>query len=137
MDKLHAARCIRFELQGDPSQWDFKGDSQDLMEMLGNLLDNAGKWARSKVVLKVQPIADDSQQLTLCIDDDGPGIAPELRERIFARGERLDEQRPGAGLGLDIVRDLVQTYGGIIQALPSPLGGLRMQLQLPGARHQD
>ena len=137
MDKLHAARGIRFELQGDAAQWDFKGDAQDLMEMLGNLLDNAGKWARWQVVLKIEAASEDSQQLTLCIDDDGPGIAPELRERIFARGERLDEQRPGAGLGLDIVRDLVQTYGGSIQALPSPLGGLRMQLQLPGARHQD
>ena len=137
MDKLHAARGIRFELQGDATQWDFKGDSQDLMEMLGNLLDNAGKWARWQVVLKIEAASEDSQQLTLCIDDDGPGIAPELRERIFARGERLDEQRPGAGLGLDIVRDLVQTYGGSIQALPSPLGGLRMKLQLRGARHQD
>ena len=137
MDKLHAARGIRFEMHGDASRWDFKGDSQDLMEMLGNLLDNAGKWARRQVVLRVEPASGEGRPLTLCIDDDGPGIAPELRERIFARGERLDEQRPGAGLGLDIVRDLVQTYGGSIQALPSPLGGLRMQLQLPGARHQD
>ena len=107
---------------------------QDLMEMLGNLLDNAGKWAQSRVLLQIQPAADDSRFVMLNIDDDGPGIAPEQRERIFMRGERLDEQREGAGLGLDIVRDLVQTYGGSIEASDSPLGGLRMELKLPGAR---
>ncbi|MEG0053599.1 MAG: sensor histidine kinase [Comamonas sp.] len=136
MSKLHAARDIRFELQGDASGWDFKGDTQDLMEMLGNLLDNAGKWAQSRVLLQIQPAVDNSRYITLNIDDDGPGIAAEQRERIFMRGERLDEQRPGAGLGLDIVRDLVQTYGGSIEALSSPLGGLRMVLTLPGARRK-
>ena len=134
MSKLHAARNIGFELQGDASAWDFRGDMQDLMEMLGNLLDNAGKWAQSRVLLQIQPAADDSRFVMLNIDDDGPGIAPEQRERIFMRGERLDEQREGAGLGLDIVRDLVQTYGGSIEASDSPLGGLRMELKLPGAR---
>ena len=99
--------------------------------MLGNLLDNAGKWARSQVVLTVAQQAD---RLCLTVDDDGPGIPDAgLRARIFERGERLDEQRPGAGLGLDIVRELVHTYGGSIEALPSPLGGLRLQLYLPAA----
>jgi K+-sensing histidine kinase KdpD len=94
MDKLHAARSIRFELQGDATQWDFKGDSQDLMEMLGNLLDNAGKWARSKVVLKVQPAADDSQRLTLCIDDDGPGIAPSCASASLPAASGLTNSVP-------------------------------------------
>jgi signal transduction histidine kinase len=77
------------------------------------------------------------QQLVLTVDDDGPGIEESDLDRIFERGERLDERRPGAGLGLDIVRDLVQTYGGSIAASRSPLGGLRMQLRLPGAARED
>ncbi len=132
MERLHAGRGIRFTLEGEPLRWDFLGDAQDLMEMLGNLLDNAGKWAALSVRLDVQ---GQDGRLTLTVDDDGPGIAQDAHERIFERGERLDERRPGAGLGLDIVRDLVQTYGGDIQACRSPLGGLRMRLHLPGAPH--
>lgn len=134
MERLHAPRELRFTLQGestDMADMAFRGEEQDLFEMLGNLLDNAGKWARSQVVLTVAQQAD---RLCLTVDDDGPGIPDAgLRARIFERGERLDEQRPGAGLGLDIVRELVHTYGGSIEALPSPLGGLRLQLYLPAA----
>jgi signal transduction histidine kinase len=73
-------------------------------------------------------------QLCLLVDDDGPGIPdPDQRNRIFGRGERLDEQRPGTGLGLDIVRELAHTYGGSIEAYPSPLGGLQLCLCLPAA----
>lgn len=132
MERLHAGRGIRFTLEGEPGDWDFLGDAQDLMEMLGNLLDNAGKWATRTVRLDVQ---GHDGQLLLDVDDDGPGIAAQEQERIFERGERLDERRPGAGLGLDIVRDLVQTYGGHIEAGRSPLGGLRMRLRLPGQPH--
>lgn len=133
MARLHAGRGIGFTLEGEPAQWDFLGDAQDLMEMLGNLLDNAGKWAAQAVRLEVAGLEG---QLLLTVDDDGPGIAPDEQQRIFARGERLDERRPGAGLGLDIVRDLVQTYGGSIEAGRSPLGGLRMRLRLPGQPHR-
>lgn len=132
MARLHAGRSIRFELRGDPQGWDFRGDAQDLLEMLGNLLDNAGKWARTTVQLQVQ---GQGQRVVLCVDDDGPGIGEHERERIFERGQRLDEERPGTGLGLAIVRDLVQTYGGRIEAGTAALGGLRMRLELPALPH--
>ena len=140
IQRLHADRGLHFQLVGDVAPLEplaFRGEEQDLYEMLGNLLDNAGKWARSRVELAVQPVpgADGlPAQLCVTVDDDGPGIPDATqRDRIFGRGERLDEQRPGAGLGLDIVRELVHTYGGSIEALPSPLGGLRLRLTLPAA----
>ena len=70
-------------------------------------------------------------QLCFTVDDDGPGIAEAEREHMFERGVQLDEQRPGSGLGLDIVRALTETYGGSVQALASPLGGARLRLCLP------
>ena len=98
--------------------------------MLGNLLDNAGKWARHHVRLQV---TREGALLCFTVDDDGPGIPAAQRQQIFERGQRLDEQRPGAGLGLDIVRELAHTYGGTVAADASPLGGLRMRLCLPAA----
>jgi signal transduction histidine kinase len=130
MRRLHAERGVSFTLDGCEGEPAFRGESQDLMEMLGNLLDNAGKWARHEVRLQVRR---DGDRLCFTVDDDGPGIPAGQRERIFERGERLDEQRPGAGLGLDIVRDLAHTYGGEIRAEDAPLGGLRMRLVLPAA----
>jgi len=132
MERLHAPRQLHFTLGGNAAQsasWAFRGEEQDLFEMLGNLLDNAGKWAHRQVVLQVQRQGD---RLCFTVDDDGPGIPDAAqRQRIFARGERLDEERPGAGLGLDIVRELAHTYGGSIEALVAPLGGLRQRLCLP------
>lgn len=120
---------IDFAQENDASQLAFKGEEQDLFEMLGNLLDNAGKWAHQQVSISVQPL---QEQLQICIDDDGPGIADaQQRRQIFERGQRLDENRPGSGLGLHIVQELAHTYGGSVQALPSPLGGLRLELLLP------
>ncbi|WP_284334696.1 sensor histidine kinase [Comamonas sp. NoAH] len=139
MDRLHAVHGIHFTLNGAAQCWDFLGDEQDLMEILGNLLDNAGKWANHEVHLSVQGQESEQagQQLLLTIDDDGPGIEDADLDRIFERGERLDERRPGTGLGLDIVRDLVRTYGGRITGSRSPRGGLRMQLQLPGTKRME
>jgi signal transduction histidine kinase len=130
MQRLHAERAICFELAPQAQNLAFKGEEQDLFEMLGNLIDNAGKWARQRVVVDIQP-----QGSTLCItvDDDGPGIAPDQRARMFERGVQLDERHPGSGLGLNIVQTLAHTYGGSVQALDSPLGGARLQLCLPGA----
>lgn len=108
----------------------FRGEEQDLYELLGNLIDNAGKWARTRVVVDVRREGD---LLCFTVDDDGPGIPEALRDRMFERGVQLDEQRPGSGLGLDIVRALAQTYGGSVQALASPLGGARLHLRLPAA----
>lgn len=134
MERLHAGRQLQFSLHGANAEMAFRGEEQDLFEMLGNLLDNAGKWAASQVRLEVQREGD---SLCFTVDDNGPGIADDAqRQRIFERGERLDEQRPGTGLGLDIVRELAHTYGGSIEALPSPLGGLRMCLCLPAATQE-
>ena len=130
MQQLHGARGLAFELAPQAQDAAFRGEPQDLYELLGNLLDNAGKWARSRVVVDVQR---EGGLLCCTVDDDGPGIPEAQRERMFERGVRLDEQRPGAGLGLDIVRALADTYGGSVQAGPSRLGGACLRLCLPAA----
>lgn len=130
MQRLYAQRGLQISMQGFTGAQVFRGEPQDLQEMLGNLLDNACKWARSQVLISVEPAS--GARLLMHIDDDGPGIEDDARERIFLRGVRMDEQLPGSGLGLDIVRDLVGTYGGEVHASPSPLGGLRVSLSLPG-----
>ncbi|GAD22331.1 HAMP domain-containing sensor histidine kinase [Acidovorax sp. MR-S7] len=130
MQQLHAARGLRFELAPQAQDAAFRGEPQDLYELLGNLIDNAGKWARSRVVVDVRR---EGGQLCFTVDDDGPGIPQAQRERMFERGVRLDERRPGAGLGLDIVRGLADTYGGSVQAGPSALGGACLRLHLPAA----
>jgi signal transduction histidine kinase len=101
---------------------------EDLDEMLGNLLDNACKWANSKVVVDA---SRRGEVLVVTVDDDGPGLAHELRTLVLERGVRADEAAPGSGLGLAIVRDLSEVYGGSIALADSPLGGLRAQLSLP------
>ncbi|MBX3632968.1 MAG: sensor histidine kinase [Simplicispira sp.] len=130
MQRLHGERGVRFELAPEAQDGAFRGEAQDLYELLGNLIDNAGKWARSRVLVDVQRAEG---QLCFTVDDDGPGIPDDARARMFQRGVQLDEQRPGSGLGLDIVRSLTETYGGSVQALASPLGGARLRLCLPEA----
>jgi signal transduction histidine kinase len=98
--------------------------------MLGNLMDNACKWARSRTRVLVTA---DASQLAILIDDDGPGIPPARREAALRRGGRLDQTVPGSGLGLDIVREIAELYRGSLQLEDSPLGGLRARLILPGA----
>ena len=130
MQKLHADRHLQFVLAADTTEpLAFRGEEQDFYELMGNLIDNAGKWASSRVDISARAI--DADMLELTVDDDGPGLNAEQRTLAFERGVRLDEQRPGSGLGLDIVRDLAQTYGGDVTALASPLGGLRVRLRLP------
>jgi signal transduction histidine kinase len=109
----HAVRCQR----------------EDLDEMLGNLLDNACKWARARIMIS----SSDSESGVTCItvDDDGPGLASEMRAHVLRRGVRADEAVPGSGLGLAIVRDLVEIYGGSIALNESAMGGLSARLQLP------
>jgi signal transduction histidine kinase len=135
MDRVHAGRHL--DLDGgeiDPGLA-FAGDAQDLQEMLGNLLDNACKWARTGVALRasLEPGLAGTR-LRLQVDDDGPGIPPERRAEVMARGARLDESVPGSGLGLAIVQELAQLYGGQLTLASSPSGGLRVTLELPGAR---
>ncbi len=97
--------------------------------MLGNLVDNACKWARSHVVIGS---GLDGGTLVITVDDDGPGLDPSMRERVLQRGVRADEAAPGSGLGLAIVRDLAELYGGAIALDSAPIGGLRARLTLPG-----
>ena len=98
--------------------------------MLGNVIDNACKWARSRVTIESHDRADD--RVDVMVDDDGPGIAASMRDAVLQRGVRIDEAAPGSGLGLAIVRDLAELYGGAITLEASPLGGLRARLTLPG-----
>jgi len=103
---------------------------EDLEEILGNLLDNGCKWARTTVVLGVIP---DESMLVLTVEDDGPGLPDSLRGVVLERGVRLDEAAPGSGLGLSIVRDLTEHYGGSISLGESKLGGLCARISLPRA----
>ncbi|MGN7442278.1 sensor histidine kinase [Pseudomonas lactis] len=103
-------------------------DREDLLELLGNLLDNACKWADAEVRLSVSETPHGYQ---LAVEDDGPGIPEAQRDQVFSRGARLDEQRVGHGLGLGIVRDIVEVWGGVLQLQESELGGLKVLIQLP------
>lgn len=103
-------------------------DREDLLELLGNLLDNACKWADAEVRLSVSEMPHGYQ---LAVEDDGPGIPEAQRDQVFSRGARLDEQRVGHGLGLGIVRDIVEVWGGVLQLQESELGGLKVLIELP------
>ena len=105
-----------------------RGEREDLDEMLGNILDNACKWARSRVSIAS---AAEGSSIVVIVDDDGPGLDVSMREAVLQRGVRADEASPGSGLGLAIVRDLVELYGGSIALSGSRLGGLSVRLQLP------
>jgi signal transduction histidine kinase len=108
----------------------FAGEGQDLSELLGNLLDNACKWAAGKVRIAAARAND---RLKVEIGDDGPGIAAEQRAKALQRGGRLDERKPGSGLGLTIALDLATLYGGSLTLGQSALGGLKVELDLPAA----
>ncbi|MGL4322462.1 MAG: ATP-binding protein, partial [Beijerinckiaceae bacterium] len=106
---------------------------QDIEEMIGNLVDNAGKWAKSQVEIAVDIRAEnDRPMIVITIDDDGPGLPPEKRAELGKRGVRLDESKPGTGLGYSIVKDLASMYGGRVSLDSAPIGGLRVVLELPG-----
>ncbi|AOO81238.1 sensor histidine kinase [Bosea vaviloviae] len=110
----------------------FRGEKQDFEEMLGNLLDNAFKWADATVEVSLAPPSDAGpERIALLIDDDGPGLPNEAMADVLKRGRRLDETIPGSGLGLSIVADLAKLYGGGLSLQKSPLGGLRARLVLP------
>jgi signal transduction histidine kinase len=109
----------------------FRGEAQDLEEMIGNLLENACKWAESEVVLR--HAAASQGMLLLHIDDDGPGLDEDEMDDALKRGVRLDETAPGTGLGLSIVKELAELHSGELSLAKSPLGGLRATLKLPAA----
>ncbi|NWE11798.1 sensor histidine kinase [Pseudomonas yamanorum] len=103
-------------------------DREDLLELLGNLLDNACKWADAEIVLS---ISETPEGFRLTVEDDGPGIPESQRDQVFSRGTRLDEQTDGHGLGLGIVRDIVEVWGGVLLLQESELGGLKVVIDLP------
>lgn len=133
--KVYSERSIDFH-GGISADLRFRGEKQDLQEIIGNLLDNAGKWAAARVEVSATAIPESAESrasIELFIDDDGPGLPEGSRQEALARGKRLDETKPGSGLGLAIVADLVAGHGGEIALEDSPLGGLRVRLRLPAA----
>jgi signal transduction histidine kinase len=136
MEKIHHHRGVAIDVDAveDAS---FRGEQQDLEEMVGNLVDNACKWAQSRVAIEVfaekpDPAAN-RRGVRILVDDDGPGLSPQQREQVARRGRRLDETKPGSGLGLSIVVELASLYGGGLTLGTAPIGGLRAELVLPGA----
>jgi signal transduction histidine kinase len=129
LSRLHAERGLAIDVQVDPSHA-VRCRREDLDEMLGNLLDNACKWAHTRVEVRTATAAS---HLAIDIDDDGSGLDAALREKVLQRGVRADEAAPGSGIGLAIVRELADLYGGSIVLAASPLGGLRATLTLPVA----
>ena len=135
MEKIHRDRGIAIAVDADP-QAKFRGERQDLDEMAGNLVDNGCKWASSQVFVEVlveQPREPGAgPRLRIIVDDDGPGLSAAERAQVLRRGQRLDESKPGSGLGLSIVVDLAALYGGSLSLGSAPIGGLRAELVLPG-----
>jgi len=123
---LHGQR-LKMDWQA-PSGLCLPLDREDLLELLGNLLDNACKWAGQRVLLTIEQSAE---AVTFTVDDDGVGVSAAQREAIIQRGNRLDEQTSGHGLGLAIVRDILGNWHGSLSLQDSPLGGLRVCAQIP------
>jgi len=125
--RIYSARGLAIQVDIPPGHF-IRGQQEDLEEMLGNLLDNACKWAKSRI--KIQSVQEGGASI-ITVDDDGPGLAASMRDSVLQRGVRADEARPGSGLGLAIVRDLVELYEGALGLEESPIGGLRARLRLP------
>ena len=131
MAKVHEERQLDIETKVGP-ELRFRGEKHDLEEMTGNLFDNACKWASSKVRVSTGTQSIERRPfLTIGFDDDGPGLPAGERAAALARGRRLDETKPGSGLGLSIVDELAQIYGGSLMLEESALGGLSAKLTLP------
>ncbi|SEP76586.1 Signal transduction histidine kinase [Devosia sp. YR412] len=134
MRKIHPEVTVAFQRPDASLPW-FRGDEADLEEMAGNLLDNACKWSKGQVGVRLDAERSDTGTLLLIrIDDNGLGLSDSDAEKVLRRGVRLDEKTPGSGLGLDIVKELVDVYGGSLRLKRSALGGLLVELRLPTAR---
>jgi signal transduction histidine kinase len=138
MEKLYHQRDVAIAVDV-PEHAQFRGEQHDLEEMIGNLVDNGCKWAQARVAIEVvadPPVAGgahgEKPRVHIIVDDDGPGLSPAEREKVATRGQRLDESKPGSGLGLSIVVELAGLYGGVLSLGTAPIGGLRAELVLPG-----
>ncbi len=134
LQRINAGRNLSITVNSQPGLR-FRGEKQDLEEMVGNLMDNACKWARTRVVVSahVSPATTDEARawLAIVVDDDGPGIPAEKRATALQRGKRLDENKPGSGLGMSIISETAGMYGGNLALSDSDEGGLRANLRLP------
>ena len=134
LERVHHERRLAIDATAVAADCGFAGEAQDLQEILGNVLDNACKWARGMVHVEAALHGAGARpRLRIVVDDDGPGIDLERRRAALARGARLDESVPGSGLGLAIALELVDLYHGELTLGDSPLGGLRVEVGLPGA----
>jgi len=129
MQRIYQDRELDYDFSDLMECW-FRGEGQDLEEMMGNLLDNASKWAGTRVLIHTESEGD---RLLLFVEDDGPGIPETEIENVMRRGHKLDESKPGHGQGLGIVKDIVDLYGGKLLLGKSRLGGLQARLDLPSA----
>lgn len=129
LERLHREKGVAIDVDVDPKAV-FRGERGDFDELVGNLLENAAKWCKSRVNVTVIR-NDDGMEVK--VDDDGPGLPAEHRVKALERGKRLDESEPGTGLGLSIVSELADIYGGRLHLEDSPIGGLRARLVLPAA----
>ncbi|MBP0438911.1 sensor histidine kinase [Tianweitania sediminis] len=134
MEKLNPEKRIDLVF-GSDADIIFAGEEGDLEEITGNLFENAMKWSRerTRISTDVAQSAAGADRFLLTIEDDGPGIAADQRHEALKRGKRLDETKPGSGLGLSIVSDLVSEYGGALRLDRSELGGLKVIVELPRA----
>jgi signal transduction histidine kinase len=131
MRKVHQERELSIIVE-PMADLRFRGERQDLEEMIGNLLDNACKWAKSEIRLSAAASAEGrGDRMIVRIDDDGPGLTREQRKEVLSRGKRIDQSMPGSGLGLSIVEELVRVYGGRLTLEAAESGGLSVRLELP------
>ena len=128
MQKVYREKGIQIDLKV-AGALRFRGDKGDFLELAGNLLDNACKWCRSQVL--VDASGSDDETLQLVVADDGPGIPPEAAEQLLERGMRLDESKPGQGIGLAVVKEIAESYSGGIEIARSELGGAKVTIRLP------
>ena len=132
--RINQDRGVKIDVAVSPGL-KFRGETQDLEEMAGNLIDNAAKWSTRAVKISAEPMADpiDGTQnwLMITVDDDGPGLPANKRAEAMKRGKRLDETKPGSGLGLSIVSETAGMYNGNVVLGDAEIGGLRVQLRLP------
>ena len=129
MRRIYQERNLEFDLLLLQDCW-FRGEVQDLEEMLGNLMDNACKWAKTRVLVEC---STQDGRLLIKVEDDGPGIEEQEYKNVLRRGHKLDESKPGHGQGLGIVKDIAELYGGSLVLARGDIGGLEARLDLPAA----